>query len=423
MFVYTISIHHGEAATLYYLQRGQIDQPEDWETIRTFRTKGAADNALKVRARTYRGQRAYGMRHSGRACLLIQTSKVSRDSWGNYKPLRLPGYYDRIEEFGTGARRARLENKAEKREDWADKARAESARRHKSADDAFYQMNGQPILVGHHSEKRHRKQIDKAWNNIRRSAEASNLAEHHERAAATVTERLETSIYTDDPDAPEALRARIAENEALRERMKQINKALRAKKPTEPDPPLTESERRDLDVQARFGNSRKPGYPTYAIAGVGAKIATDRKRLEYIDRLAREQKATEDNGGMLIKHHGSDYSSIRFADKPARSILQDLRAAGFRWGNGAWSGATSKIPASVIALQSGPVPTPIQETGAAHLAEVLRDGHERIHPECTGGCPSLTIADDLDTAPTDETIAEALIELGQLDATPPYRRP
>ena len=42
---------------------------------------------------------------------------------------------------------------------------------------------GEPIKVGHHSEKRHRKAIDDAWNNMGKSVEFSDKAAEHERIA------------------------------------------------------------------------------------------------------------------------------------------------------------------------------------------------------------------------------------------------
>lgn len=42
---------------------------------------------------------------------------------------------------------------------------------------------GQPILVGHHSEKRHRADLDKSWNAMGKAVEASNKAEAYEGKA------------------------------------------------------------------------------------------------------------------------------------------------------------------------------------------------------------------------------------------------
>ena len=58
---------------------------------------------------------------------------------------------------------------------------------------------GQPILVGHHSEKRHRKLIKKAQDDIRKSIEEDNKSNFYKERA----ENAENSkvIYSDDPQA------------------------------------------------------------------------------------------------------------------------------------------------------------------------------------------------------------------------------
>ena len=37
----------------------------------------------------------------------------------------------------------------------------------------------------------------------------------------------------------------------------------------------------------------------------------------------------------------------RPGDKPERAVIDALKAAGFRWGAGSWSGRTENLPASV----------------------------------------------------------------------------
>lgn len=51
---------------------------------------------------------------------------------------------------------------------------------------------GEPIKVGHHSEKRHRKMIEDSWNNMGKSAELSDKAAEHERVAKYWEKRAET---------------------------------------------------------------------------------------------------------------------------------------------------------------------------------------------------------------------------------------
>lgn len=59
-------------------------------------------------------------------------------------------------------RRERLERKLERRQQWAEsrERKAESARR--ASDAVLLPPGGEPIKIGHHSEKRHRAAIRKA---------------------------------------------------------------------------------------------------------------------------------------------------------------------------------------------------------------------------------------------------------------------
>jgi hypothetical protein len=51
---------------------------------------------------------------------------------------------------------------------------------------------GQPILVGHHSEKRHRNDIDKSWNAMDKSVEFSKKADDYESRAGYWTNKAST---------------------------------------------------------------------------------------------------------------------------------------------------------------------------------------------------------------------------------------
>lgn len=53
----------------------------------------------------------------------------------------------------------------------------------KSNKDRGFLVLGEPIKVGHHSEKRHRKAIEDAWNNMGKSVEFSDKAKEYEEKA------------------------------------------------------------------------------------------------------------------------------------------------------------------------------------------------------------------------------------------------
>lgn len=74
--------------------------------------------------------------------------------------------------------------RAERRRMWAVSAEQKSNDYYeKSNKDRDFLSLGEPIKVGHHSERRHRKAIDDAWNNMGKSVEFSDKAAEHERIA------------------------------------------------------------------------------------------------------------------------------------------------------------------------------------------------------------------------------------------------
>ncbi len=80
---------------------------------------------------------------------------------------------------------------------------------------------GQPILVGHHSEHRHRRDIQRSDSNMRKSIEARDKADYY--ASKTVS----TAIASDDPEAIQKLKDKLERLENNQENMKLVNKLWR----------------------------------------------------------------------------------------------------------------------------------------------------------------------------------------------------
>jgi hypothetical protein len=247
-------------------------------------------------------------------------------------------------------RRERLENKLEKRQGWAAGATAKS--------NAAYNRShaltagipfGQPVLVGHHSERRHRNALDKSWNALGKSVEMQKLAEHHESKAAGITAQLERTIFSDDDNAVEAIEMGIASREAERERMKKVN-ALYRKGNAEG---LAEMGFNLEDLRTKLKDAytwcQQP-YPAYELSNLGGRITADKKRLDHIKRMNQEQAEATENGVKIDRHEGG-YCSVRFADKPDYSVIRALKDASFRWGAGSWFGQTENLPGCVAELE------------------------------------------------------------------------
>lgn len=186
--------------------------------------------------------------------------------------------------------RERREARAERLREWADKREAKSeAERRKSEDATAGIPFGQPILAGHHSQRRHEKAIDRSWAALGRSVESDRMAKRHAEKARNIEGQLAASIYSDDDDAIERLRERIDGLEAERDRIKRYNASARkaAKTGGTGDVTILDDEQRAnlLSVaryapyQLRAGNA----LPAYSLSNLSGNIARNRKRLEQLE--------------------------------------------------------------------------------------------------------------------------------------------
>ena len=193
---------------------------------------------------------------------------------------------------------------------------------------------GQPILVGHHSEKRHRNALRKADNAMRRSLEESKRAHELEARAAAVGT---AGISSDDPDAPSKIRERIAELEAEHARMKDVNARFR-KGDTKA---LTAEEGRAFLALLRVCPHERQPYPGYAISNSSANIRRLKERLAEVERragiTAPEPKILA--GDVRLEQSPEDNRTrLYFPGKPPVEVRARLKANGFRWSptEGAW---------------------------------------------------------------------------------------
>lgn len=83
--------------------------------------------------------------------------------------------------------------RAERRRAWAESAERKSKEYFdKSNKDRDFLSLGKPIKVGHHSERRHRKAIEDAWNNTGKAVAFSGKATEHESKAEYWDKRANT---------------------------------------------------------------------------------------------------------------------------------------------------------------------------------------------------------------------------------------
>jgi hypothetical protein len=248
-------------------------------------------------------------------------------------------------------RRERLERKVEKRLEWADSRKAKAEAAHRTSDRLVEHIPfGQPILVGHHSERGHRRTLERSQNLMFKMVEHNAMADHHKSTAAGLICALDKSIFSDDADAIEAIEERIKKREAQRERNNAINKIIRKK-------PKNEATPEKIKALEALGMSEgiaiklfepdfcgRIGIPAYVNQNLGGNISTDRKRLEQLKRAAEiRAKAEETESGILIEK-SNGYAYITFTEKPEYDIRAALKAAGFRWNKASWVGPADSVP-------------------------------------------------------------------------------
>ena len=115
----------------------------------------------------------YGKEHE---CIVFNFLGKTNDGFYLYSIIRADGFNAQ----------ERAKNKAEKLQGYAGNAEKRSNEAYKKSDMSESATGipfGQPILVGHHSEGRHRKTIERAWNNLGKSVAESDKAEEYRRRA------------------------------------------------------------------------------------------------------------------------------------------------------------------------------------------------------------------------------------------------
>jgi hypothetical protein len=177
--------------------------------------------------------------------------------------------------------------KAERLREWADKREAKASAAFEQAHSMSEAIPfGQPILVGHYSEGRDRRYRDRILTTGLRGVEHSRKAEEMNRRADNIEAAADRAVYSDDPDAVDRLRERIAELEAERDRIKRYNASCRkaAKAGGTGDLSILDDKQRAKIVslarvcpyQVRAGGA----FPAYVSGNLSGNIGRLRGRLD-----------------------------------------------------------------------------------------------------------------------------------------------
>ena len=234
---------------------------------------------------------------------------------------------------------AKQEAKKERYKELAEKNRQESERRFDTASEIGRAIPfGQPILVGHHSERGHRADLKRIDNNMRKSVEASDKGAYYERKAKSVGKG---GISSDDPEALSKLRDKLGRMKHNQETMKAANRAIRLKDKAEGDKRLIDLGYKAVDIQ----NLRTPdcmgnvGFPSYSLSNNNGNMRRVRQRIEQLEARQGEVTETFKHGDIdLVYNVEENRVQLLFDGKPAEHIRTKLKSSGFRWSrnNMAW---------------------------------------------------------------------------------------
>jgi hypothetical protein len=234
------------------------------------------------------------------------------------------------------------EKQAARRNRYVARAGAAQARSESASNDAHNAVAGipagQPILVGHHSERSHRRDIAKSHKAMDRCLEENKKAEYYAAKAAAVGRG---GISADDPDAIKKLEAKLSRLEAERANIKDTNKKARKAAKDGNLQPLKDMGLSDKTIHGLLNPQygfEKPGYPDYVLKNLGANIRDTKKR---IDRLQEEQDredfgpfgSLDELGWTVFEDRDDNRVCVEFMAKPDAESRGELKGRAFKWSN------------------------------------------------------------------------------------------
>jgi hypothetical protein len=237
-------------------------------------------------------------------------------------------------------RQARIERLQER----ADRAHAEADRLIQAGDDALSLIPlGQPILIGHHSEKSDRAYRGRAFGKIERGMDLEKKARQLDRRAEAAASNR--TISADDPDAPAKIRARLRRLEELQQTMKNANRIIQGKPRNVPT-----DEKIAALVGMGFSQGRavslfradfcgRLGFPAYELQNNNANIRRLRGRIEELEVRADDETTETEYSGFTVREDADlNRVQILFPGKPEEQTRTMLKSHGFRWApsEGAW---------------------------------------------------------------------------------------
>ena len=194
---------------------------------------------------------------------------------------------------------------------------------------------GQPILVGHHSEKKARNDQNRMHNSMRKSIDATEKSKYYNKKA--VAAEKNTAISSDDSNALVLLKEKLRTAEQNQEFMKAINKIVKSKKLSESekikkivnDIGVEESKAKDI-LAPDFGG--RVGFASYKLTNNNANIKRMKERIKKLEKQAQEETTEyKFEDGKILDNVENNRVQILFNDKPDVEMRTKLKRNGFKW--------------------------------------------------------------------------------------------
>lgn len=227
---------------------------------------------------------------------------------------------------------------------------------------------GQPMMPGHHSYKRDRNFRDKIAAGFDKGFGLLKEGRELERRAEAAEEN--TAISSDDPEAIDKLKAKLAEEEAAHAATKagvaRARKALRSAGAGRPGLPRAEwpAALEAAKVPPAIISSILVCGWIPSVTNGGANIRRIKERIAHLERrAATPTPPPEEHPGGVTIEESENRVRIYFSGKPPGAVRELLHARGFKFartepgmpwqrfaGNGAWYAArdVAKVFASTL---------------------------------------------------------------------------
>lgn len=200
---------------------------------------------------------------------------------------------------------------------------------------------GQPIHIGHHSERADRNYRNRIHNMMCKSVEADKKAEYYERKAEAAENN--NAIYLDDENCVQKLEAKIEKLTDLQEKMKAANKIVKNKN-------LADIEK--IDKLKEIGFSERDavscmtpnyigeiGFPSWQLSNNNAVIRNAKQHLEKAIKFKTTENCEYEIGDVrVVENYEENRLQLFFPGKPDNDTRGKLKHNGFRWSpsNSCW---------------------------------------------------------------------------------------